>query len=152
MEPLEPATTDDAIIINKYLAIPMSELQFRFSTSGGPGGQHVNKTATRVTLLFDIAGSPSLDDEIRSRLLDRLANRLDRQGVLQLSVQDSRSQWQNRQQAIARMQSVLSEALIDKPERRPTQPSQTAKEGRLTEKRKRGTLKKSRQRRWDEFG
>jgi len=66
----------DLILINEQLALPAAELQFRFTTGGGPGGQHVNKTATRVTLLFDVAGSPSLDEATRTRLLDRLATRL----------------------------------------------------------------------------
>ena len=57
----------DLILINEQLALPAAELQFRFTTGGGPGGQHVNKTATRVTLLFDVAGSPSLDEATRTR-------------------------------------------------------------------------------------
>lgn len=152
MERFEPNTPDDVIIITDKLALPLSEIQFRFTTGGGPGGQHVNKTATRVTLLLDIAGSPSLDDETRARLLDRLSNRLDRQGILQLSVQDSRSQWQNRQLALTRLRALLSEALIDTPERRPTRPSRTAREERLAEKRQRGSIKANRRRRWDHDG
>jgi ribosome-associated protein len=143
---------DDAIVISDNLAIPTSELQFRFTTGGGPGGQHVNKTATRVTIQFDIAGSRVLDEETRARLLDTLANRLDRQGVLQISVQDSRSQWQNRQLAIARLQALLRDALIENPERRPTKPGKAAKEKRLAEKRKQSAVKESRRRRWDEPG
>lgn len=139
---------DDVIVINDKLAIPTSELQFRFTTGGGPGGQHVNKTATRVTLLFDIATSPALDDETRAKLLDRLPNRLDRQGVVHVSVQDSRSQWQNRQIAIARLQGLLAEALIEAPERRPTKPGRIATEERLAAKRRRGLTKEHRRRRW----
>ena len=95
---------NDLIPINQTLSVPESELQFRFSTGGGPGGQHVNKTATRVTLLFDVANSPSLDEETRVRLLDRLASRLDRRGLLHIDVHESRSQWQNRATAVARFQ------------------------------------------------
>lgn len=134
--------------INENLALPMAELQFRFSTSGGPGGQHVNKTATRVTLLFDIANSPSLDEDTRGRLLDRLSSRLDRRGLLHIDVQDSRSQWQNRITAVARLQSLLAEALIEHPERRPTRPTRVAREARLDEKKRRSTVKKDRRRRW----
>jgi ribosome-associated protein len=139
---------EDAVTIKEGLSIPLTELQFRFTTGGGPGGQHVNKTATRVTLLFDVAGSPVLDEESRARLLDRLGNRLDRHGVLQLSVQDSRSQWQNRRLAVDRFQAILSEALIDEPERRKTRPSRAAREERLAEKRKRAVIKQERRRRW----
>jgi ribosome-associated protein len=140
--------SDDRVVINEGLSIPFSDLQFRFTIGGGPGGQHVNKTATRVTLFFDVASSTALDDESRARLLDRLANRLDRNGVLQLSVQDFRSQWQNRQLAVARFQALLSEALIEESERRSTRPSRAAREERLAEKRKRAVIKRDRRRRW----
>lgn len=140
----------DVILINENLALPAAELQFRFTTGGGPGGQHVNKTATRVTLLFDVAASPSLDEETRARLLDRLAGRLDRRGVLQISAQESRSQWQNREAAVARLQALLAEALVEQPERRPTRPSRRARQERLDDKRRRSTLKQARQRRWDD--
>lgn len=136
----------DLLPINERLSLPYSELQFRFTTGGGPGGQHVNKTATRVTLLFDVANSPSLDEATRGCLLDRLANRLDRRGVLHIDVQESRSQWQNRETAIARLQAVLAEALIEKPERRPTRPSRRARENRLDEKRRRSAIKQARRR------
>ncbi|MCZ7673032.1 MAG: aminoacyl-tRNA hydrolase [Chloroflexi bacterium] len=92
----------DEIVINEKVRIPLSELQYRFSTSSGPGGQHTNKAATRVTLLFDVAQSPSLDDETRRILLKRLTAYLDKEGVLQLHVQDSRSQHQNREIANGR--------------------------------------------------
>jgi ribosome-associated protein len=140
----------DLVPINEQLSLPASELQFRFSTGGGPGGQHVNKTATRVTLLFDVAGSPSLDDQTRTRLLDRLASRLDRRGLLHIDVHDSRSQWQNRETAIARFQQLLAGALLEQPERRPTKPTRRAREERLETKRRRGAVKQDRGRRWDE--
>jgi ribosome-associated protein len=139
----------DLIPINERLALPEAELQFRFSTGGGPGGQHVNKTATRVTLLFDVANSPSLDEDTRARLLNRLASRLDRRGLLHIDVHESRSQWQNRATAVARFQSLVAEALVENPERRPTRPSRRARQERLEEKRRRSVVKKDRQRRWD---
>lgn len=146
---MDPETTD-VIVINESLAVPEAELQFRFSTGGGPGGQHVNKTATRVTLLFDVAGSPSLDEPTRVRLLDRLSSRLDRRGVLHIDVQDSRSQWQNRVLAVARFQKVVADALIEQVERRPTRPTRQSREERLEGKRRRSTVKRERQRRWDD--
>jgi len=140
----------DLVIINETLAVPESELQFRFSTGGGPGGQHVNKTATRVTLLFDVAGSPSLDEETRVRLLDRLASRLNRQGLLHIDVQDSRSQWQNRTTAVARFQKVLADALVEQPERRPTRPTRKSREVRLEQKRRRSEVKRDRRQHWNQ--
>jgi ribosome-associated protein len=110
----------------------------------------VNKTATRVVLLFDVAGSPSLDEATRARLLDRLATRLDRRGVLHIDVQESRSQWQNRATAVERLQMLLAEALVEQPARRPTRPSRRARAERLEEKRRRGVVKQERQRRWEE--
>lgn len=139
----------DVVVINESLSVPEVELQFRFSTGGGPGGQHVNKTATRVTLLYDVANSPSLDEEMRVRLLDRLASRLDRRGLLHIDVQDSRSQWQNRMTAIARFQKLLADALVEQPERRPTRPTRQSRQERLEEKRRRSVVKRDRQRRWD---
>jgi ribosome-associated protein len=140
----------DLIVINDNLALPAAELQFRFTTGGGPGGQHVNKTATRVTLLFDVANSPTLDEATRLRLLDRLATRLDRRGLLHIDVQESRSQWQNRATAVARLQQLLADALVEQPERRPTRPSRRARQERLDDKRRRGAIKQERRRRWDD--
>ncbi len=141
---------NDLIVINDNLALPLAELQFRFTTGGGPGGQHVNKTATRVTLLFDVANSPSLDEPTRLRLLDRLASRLDRRCVLHIDVHESRSQWQNRATAIARLQQLLAEALTEQAERRPTRPSRRARQERLADKKRRGVVKQERRRRWDD--
>jgi ribosome-associated protein len=89
-------TDDNLIQIDDRTTIPVSELKFLFSTSSGPGGQHANRSATRVTLLFDVSTSPSLGERARQRLLENLAHRLDKQGVLRIQVQDSRSQVQNR--------------------------------------------------------
>lgn len=135
--------------INEIVQIPLAELSFRFSTSSGPGGQHVNKTATRVTLLFDVANSPSLPDEVRQRLLVKLANRIDKDGVLQLSVQSSRSQHRNRDTAVALFQQLLAEALKKEKKRRRTKPSAAAQEKRLDEKKKRSERKQERRKDWD---
>ncbi|MEZ4538850.1 MAG: alternative ribosome rescue aminoacyl-tRNA hydrolase ArfB [Chloroflexota bacterium] len=139
----------DVIVINETLSLPETELQFRFSTGGGPGGQHVNKTATRVTLLFDVANSPSLDEGTRVRLLDRLASRIDGRGLFHIDVHESRSQWQNRAAAVERFRSLLADALVEQPERRPTRPSRRARQARLEDKRRRSTIKQERRRRWE---
>ncbi len=139
----------DVIVINETLSLPQTELQFRFSTGGGPGGQHVNKTATRATLLFDVANSPSLDEEMRVRLLDRLASRIDGRGLLHIDVHESRSQWQNRAAAVDRFRNLMADALAEQAERRPTRPSRRARQARLEDKRRRSVIKQERRRRWD---
>ena len=140
---------DNLVEINARVKIPATELNFRFSTSSGPGGQHANKAATRVTLLFDVAHSPSLDERTRQRLLERLDHRLTKEGVLQIDVQESRSQHQNRETAIRRFQQVLARALKRRKRRKKTRPSQAADERRLQKKKKRGQKKKERSWRWD---
>jgi ribosome-associated protein len=122
----------------------MAELRFRFSTSGGPGGQHVNKVETQVTLLFDIAASPSLDEPTRQRLLQKLSSRLTGDGVLAVTARDARSQFENRELALARFQALLAQALIVPKKRRPTKPGRLAVERRLGEKRRRSLLKRDR--------
>lgn len=137
---------DHLLVINDDLTIPMAELSFRFSTSGGPGGQHANRAATKATVLFDVAQSPSLSDGVRARLLKRLAKRLDKDGILAVSAQDSRSQHHNRELAIARLQVMLADALKVRKKRRKTRPNRAAKERRLAEKKRRSRLKKERSR------
>ncbi|MCB9445868.1 MAG: aminoacyl-tRNA hydrolase [Ardenticatenaceae bacterium] len=137
------------IIINEQVSIPASDLQFRFSTSSGPGGQHVNRSATRVTLLFDVAQSPSLDEAIRTRLLQKLTSRLDKDGVLHIDVQESRSQYRNRETAVLRFQLILANALKQPKKRRKTKPNRAAIEKRLEEKKQRSQRKQERRQNWD---
>jgi ribosome-associated protein len=133
------ATNEDgAVRITGSLAIPLSELQFRFSPSGGPGGQHANKVNTRVELRFDVVGSPSLGPRQRARLIDRIGPEV------RVVADDERSQIRNRQLAVDRFRLRLADALhIEKP-RRPTRPSRGAKERRLTAKRHLSERKRSR--------
>lgn len=132
------------IAINAQLHIPLAEIEFRFSASSGPGGQHVNKTATKATLLFDLAHSASLTTEQRATLMEKLANRIDNEGVLQIQAQTARSQWQNRELALARFQTLLAEALRPTKPRKKTRPSRTAVEKRLTNKHKLSQKKQER--------
>jgi ribosome-associated protein len=135
---------DGSVRITPSLTVPLSELQFRFSPSGGPGGQHANKVNTRVELRFDVAGSPSLGPRQRSRLIERLGPEV------RVVVDDERSQIRNRQLAVERFKARLAGALhVDKP-RRPTRPSRGAKERRLTAKRHLSERKKSRRPDFDE--
>jgi ribosome-associated protein len=142
-------STENQVVINEELAIPENELSFSFSTSGGPGGQHANKAETRVTLSFDVAGSPSLDETQRARLLARLANRIGGDGTLKISAATSRSQFANRQEVIARFQALLERALRPRKKRCPTKPSRAAIQKRLEAKRRHSQRKRERQKRWD---
>lgn len=141
---------ENVIIINDKLQIPLAELAFRFATSSGPGGQHVNKAETKVILTFDVANSPSLDEKARSRLLKKLASRLDKDGTLQIQAQDSRSQHQNRELAISRFQKLLAAALKPVKKRHKTKPSRIAIEKRLAEKQQRSRRKQDRSKKWEE--
>jgi ribosome-associated protein len=130
--------------ITPTLRIPLAELEYRASRSGGPGGQHVNTSSTRIELWWDVAASPSLDAEQRGRLLNRLRGRLDSSGRLRLVSSASRSQLRNREDVTERLRSVVAAALVVRKARKPTKPSAAAKEARLQAKRRRSTLKRHR--------
>ena len=134
----EPAPDGDRVRISPSLSIPMSELRFRFTASGGPGGQHANKVATRAELRFDVAGSPSLGPRQRARLLEKLGQEV------RVVADDERSQGRNRQLAVTRFRERMAAALRVETPRRPTRPSKGAKERRLTAKRHRSEKKRSR--------
>jgi ribosome-associated protein len=124
--------------------IPERELGWRFSRSGGPGGQGVNTTDSRVELIFDVAASTALTEQQRDRVLQRLANRLV-DGVLTVVASEYRSQLRNRDAARARLAAMLRAALApDPPTRRPTRPSRAARERRLADKRRRMLIKRLR--------
>ncbi len=120
--------------------IAESELVWRFSGSGGPGGQHANTANTRVELIFDIASSPSLAPRQRARLLDRYGP------VLRIVVSDTRSQTRNRELAIERFLDRLAQGLRVEAPRRPTKPTNAAKHARLDTKRQRSGTKQQRRR------
>src|SRR3954453_14369895 len=124
--------------ISRTCAIPLNELEWRFSASGGPGGQHVNTSNTRAEVRFDVAGSPSLGPRQRARLLERLGPEV------RVVASDERSQLRNRELALERLRSRLAEALRVETPRRPTKPTRAAKEKRLEEKRQRSETKRRR--------
>lgn len=126
----------------------MSELNFRFSTSSGPGGQHANRALTKVTLLFDVIYSSVLSEKDRQRLLVKLGARLDKEGVLSIHVQDSRSQHRNRETAVSRFQQVLATALIPEKVRKKTKKPRAVNEKRLSDKRRQSEKKQSRSKDW----
>ena len=134
----------DTLQINSGLSIPLAELRFRASRSSGPGGQHVQKSSTRVELIFDVHGSPSLTDNQRGRILERLAGYIDTDGVLHLVSQSERSQLHNKREVIARFQKLLREALRRRKRRKATRPTAESIERRLNEKRHRAETKQLR--------
>jgi len=130
--------------IRRGVAIPLEELRFRFTRSSGPGGQHVNKAATQAELTFDVARSPSLSDEHRRRVLSRLGSYISQEGVLRLTCQSTRSQAQNRREAVERFQALLAGALRVAKARKRTRPTRASQERRLAAKRRRTQLKRER--------
>src|SRR6185295_483226 len=111
------------IPITEDLAIPDEEVAFTTSRSGGPGGQNVNKLETRVTLRFDLPGSPTFSDEQKARLRDRLATRITKDGVFHVTSQRHRTQAANRDAALERFAELLREGLREEAPRKKTRPS-----------------------------
>lgn len=137
-------SNDTILPITARLSIPRSELAFRASRSSGPGGQHVNTSSTRVELVWDVAASPSLSDEQRARVQDKLANRITNDGLLLLAEGGSRSQHRNREAVTARLQELLREALHRPKPRKKTRPGRAARERRLKRKKRRSEKKRLR--------
>jgi ribosome-associated protein len=128
--------TGEGITVGEWL-IPESELEERFDTSGGPGGQHANRNQTAVTLRLNIDES-SLPDELRAKLSRRIGS------SVEVTAADTRSQWRNREIARERLEAKLERALVEPKPRRKTKPSKAARERRLDEKKARGDLKQKR--------
>lgn len=127
--------------ITDDLEIPEGELVVVADRSSGPGGQHVNKVSTRVTIRFDVARSPSLSDEQRRRITERAGSRLTQDGILQVRAQDSRSQKMNRDLALERLVAILGRALSETKGRRRTRVPARTREERLRSKRKQASIK-----------
>lgn len=130
--------------INARLVLPADELHVSFSRSGGPGGQNVNKVATRVQLRFSVTTSASLGDRRRVRLLGQLGKRLTTRGELIVFASSHRERARNLEEARERLASLLRSGLQVKKQRKPTKPTRASKRRRLDSKRKRGDLKRSR--------
>lgn len=132
------------IQITPHLALADDELVFRFVRASGPGGQNVNKVSSAVELRFDLAGSPSLPDEIKRRLKTLAGKRLSADGVLLIDAHRFRTQGMNRKDAIERLMSLIQAAAVAPKMRTPTRPSRSAREARLETKRKSSLIKQSR--------
>ena len=136
--------SDSHIEINSQLAIPRAELEYRATRSGGPGGQHVNTSSTRVELLWNVDQSQSVSDDQRERLKVKLRKRIGGDGVFRLTSAGSRSQHQNKEDVTRRFANMLEQALrIPKP-RKKTKVPRAVKEARLQSKKNRSRVKQQR--------
>jgi ribosome-associated protein len=135
---------DGYLEITPALLLPLAELDYRATRSGGPGGQHVNTSSTRIEVWWDVGSSPALTEEQRARLMERLANRLDGEGRLRVVASQSRSQLRNREAATERLRELVASALAVRKPRKRTRPSRAAKAARLEAKRRRSALKRDR--------
>jgi ribosome-associated protein len=133
----------DSLRVGALFAIPADELRWRFDTSGGPGGQHANRSATRAEVSFDLARSPSVPNEIRDRMLTRLGSAVVG-GVVTISAGDTRSQWRNRGLARRRLAQLLTDAAWSPRHRHATTPSLSSRRRRLERKRHRAEVKRMR--------
>jgi ribosome-associated protein len=143
---------DDAghLKVDRRVAIPAGELTIKATKSGGPGGQHVNTSSTRVEVTWDLRHSGALTDAQRGALELRLATKLDSRGVLRVTASDTRSQAQNRELALERLARTVREALVVPRARRATKPTRSSKEKRIESKKRRGTTKRDRRWRGDD--
>ena len=139
-----PDEPGDALVVGPELTIPRAELEARASRAGGPGGQHVNTSSTRVELRWNVRTSSAPSEEQRARLLERLASRVDGEGWVRVVASEMRSQRQNRERAEERLAALLRDALTPRKRRRPTKRPRRANEARLAEKKKRGDRKRDR--------
>lgn len=147
-----PADPDDdrSLYVNARLSIPRAELIVRATRASGPGGQHVNKTSSRIEVTWNVVRSDVLTDHDRARLLTRLASRISDNGELRVVASDTRSQLQNRELAESRLAELVRAALVIPKARKRTRPSRASKQARLDEKRHQAQKKRERGRRSDD--
>jgi ribosome-associated protein len=138
--PVTLAGVDDPMPVTRDLRIPLSELTVRVTRSSGPGGQHANVTESRVEVVFDVAGSPTLTDTQRTRLLARHGPRIT------AIAQDARSQTRNRELALERLRDRIASGLAVRRPRTPTKPSRAARARRVDAKKRKGETKRARRR------
>jgi ribosome-associated protein len=139
-----PVAAENLLQVNDTLFIPRSELDVRVSRASGAGGQHVNKTSSRVEIFWNIPGSRALSEEQRSRLMEKLASKLTTEGSIRVVASDMRSQSRNRDLAEERLADLVRRALIIPKKRRATKPTRAAKEARLESKKRHSTKKRDR--------
>lgn len=138
------------LAVTPALSIPISEIVIRATPASGPGGQHVNRSSTRIEAVWNVARSAVLTDAQRSRLAARLATRLDSEGDLRIVASEHRSQLRNREEALERLAGVVARALAIPKARRATRPTRASKERRLETKKRRAATKRERRRPHDD--
>ena len=136
----------DVLVVNAHVRIPRTELEVRATRSGGPGGQHVNTSSTKIELRWQPGSSVALSDVQRDRVLAALSTKLDSEGWLRLTASEHRSQLQNRDAAEARLVAIVKGALVVPKPRRATKPTYTSKAKRLESKSQRSDVKQQRKR------
>ncbi|QEK50589.1 aminoacyl-tRNA hydrolase [Pedobacter aquae] len=129
--------------------ILIQELAFKTSRSGGKGGQHVNKVSSKVELIWDINQTAACDEDQKQRIIKKLGNRIDKEGLLHLVADDDRSQYKNKELSIKRLLKLIKESLIEEKPRKPTKPSKAAIHKRLESKKKQALKKINRNTNWD---
>ena len=136
----------DGLRVNESVLIPRAELVMRATRASGAGGQHVNKTSSRIEISWNLRESRALTDDQRERLLTRLASRLSDEGAIRTVASDTRSQLRNREAAERRLAETIAKALVVQKKRKPTRRPRAANEARLTEKKKHSDKKRERKR------
>ncbi len=140
-----PVAAENLLRVNEGVSIPRGELDVRVSRSSGAGGQHVNKTSSRVEIFWNVRASRALSEDQRAHLLDRLDSRLNTDGSVRIVASDMRSQRKNRDLAEEKLVDLVRRALVIPKKRRPTRPTKASKEARLEGKKRRSNTKRERQ-------
>ncbi|HKR08372.1 MAG TPA: alternative ribosome rescue aminoacyl-tRNA hydrolase ArfB [Gemmatimonadaceae bacterium] len=135
---------DNSLYVDESLSIPRDELDVRVSRSSGAGGQHVNKTSSRVEIFWNIDNSRALAEDQRARLREKLSSRLTTDGSIRVVASDTRSQTRNRELAEQRLAELVARSLIIPRKRKPTKPSKAVKAARLESKRRHSSKKRER--------
>lgn len=134
------------IRVNRNVTIPDDELSFSFMPSGGPGGQHANRSSTKVVLEWNISSSRALGPRQKQRVQAALRSRIDSSGVIRLSSDRHRSQLRNREDVLKRLGDLVARALVPAKHRTATKPTASSRDRRIKEKKRRGEIKRARQR------
>jgi ribosome-associated protein len=140
----QPPGGDQALVVTAAIRIPLREIRFAFIRASGPGGQHVNRSATAVQLRFDVANSPSLPAEVKKRLGQLAGSRISKEGVLVIEAQEHRSQKRNREESLLRLARLLRLAAAKKPVRHATRPTGASVRRRLEAKKRHSRIKQTR--------
>ena len=139
-----PPSSEKLLAVNDSLSIPRNELDVRVSRASGAGGQHVNKTSSRVEIFWNVSSSRALTDDQRARLLDKLSSRLTTEGSIRVVASDMRSQSRNRDLAEERLTELVRRALVVPRKRKPPKPPRAAREARLEPKKRHSNKKQQR--------